>query len=199
MTQTTPPNLPPTLYKILSDFIEDWHQQQKTKTPENLLIEFDKDWPSLCYQSGAKTDSNELLVQWAPIKQTDQDMFTRLEQALNTKVHPDIVTFYTSYWANHLQASSPDGDLELLQIWNQEDMERLRSNLIGHALDKKKRKQPLSFFFAITIPDDGMLCLNNDTGEIWYELPGKKPVRKIADSLAQFISSLQPNTTITSL
>jgi SecY interacting protein Syd len=198
MTQTTPLNLPPTLYKILSDFIEDWHQQQSTKTPENLLIEFDKDWPSLCYQSGAKTDSTEPLVQWAPVKQTGQDMFSRLEQALNTKVHPDIITFYTSYWANHLQASSPDGDLELLQIWNQEDMERLRSNLIGHALDKKKRKQALSFFFAITIPDDGMLSLNNDTGEIWYELPGKKPVRKIADSLAEFISSLQPNTAITS-
>lgn len=193
MTNTTPS----TLHITLSAFIEHWHQQQRINAPDNLLIEYDKDWPSLCYQNEDQTDSTETLVHWAPIKQTDQDMFLRLAQALDIKVHPDIITFYSSYWANHLQASSPDGDLELLQVWNQEDMERLRSNLIGHALDKKKRKQPLSFFFAITVPDDGMLCLNNDTGEIWYELPGKKPIRKIANSLAEFISSLEPNTAVT--
>jgi len=95
-------------------------------------------------------------------------MFERLSDALEIKVHPDLISYFSSYWSNHIPATSKDGDLELLQVWNQDDMERLRSNLLGHALDKKKRKHELSFFFAVTTSEDGMLCINNNSGEIWF-------------------------------
>jgi len=159
--------------------------------PDNLWVEFDSDWPSLCYLSQGSLEQGKHYP-WQPIKQEHQDMFERLSDALEIKVHPDLISYFSSYWSNHIPATSKDGDLELLQVWNQDDMERLRSNLLGHALDKKKRKHELSFFFAVTTSEDGMLCINNDSGEIWYEIPGKKPKRKIADSLYDFLLSLTP-------
>jgi len=177
--------------QALNKFIERWLQTQNNDT---LTIEYDPDWPSPCYQTTAlsKTPQNGAAVAWLPVKQDTQDMFERLATALEIEIHPDIVSFYSTYWSDHLSASTSDGVLTLLQVWNQEDMERLRANLIGHAIAQKKQRMDISFFFALTSPDDGMLCLNNQTGEVWYEHPGKKPIRKIANSLSEFIDSLTP-------
>ncbi len=195
-----PPDL--TVNESLDMFVNDWlslHRIQQNA--ECLSIPFDAAWPSVCYNSSDTTDSGSAFndgdaCYWSPVKQhqnpTQQDMFQRLGDALGLDIHPDLAAFYSRYWSQHLTATTSDGKLELIQVWNQDDMERLRSNLLGQAMDKRKRKQPLSFFFAVTSPEDGMLCVNNDSGEVWFELPGKKPVRKIADSLPLFLQSLTP-------
>lgn len=177
--------------QALDNFIQRWCRDKQQHEPQALTIDFDSQYLSSCYVDGEHKAHGEV-CQWRPVKQPAQDMFARLASALEITIHPDIVQYYTRYWSNHLSAKCHDGELELLQVWNQDDMERLRSNLLGHALDKKKRKHSLTFFFAVTSPEDGMLCIDNETGAVWYELPGKKPQRKIADSLASFIDQLQP-------
>lgn len=159
--------------------------------PNALTVEYDDQWPSQCYLYNDTPELGEN-CHWQPVKQSQQDMFDRLGAALDIQIHPDIIEYYSSYWSNHLFAKTGDGDLELLQVWNQEDMERLRANLLGQALDKRKRKHTLSFFFALTTSEDGMLCIDNSSGEVWYEIPGKKPVRKIASSLTEFLQTLTP-------
>ncbi|MEH6443023.1 MAG: SecY-interacting protein [Oceanospirillaceae bacterium] len=189
MNQNNTTPLCPITNTALDQFVSRWYEYHRNTNSDLLKTQYDSQWPSLCYiDSKELTDGAPCL--WKPIQQSTQDMFARLSEALETDIHPSINTFYSRYWSNHLSARCSEGELELLQAWNQEDMERLRSNLLGHALDKKKRKQTLSFFFAITSPDDGMLCINNNNGEVWYEMPGKKPIRKIADSLAQFVDGL---------
>ncbi|EPJ49952.1 MAG: hypothetical protein OFPI_21620 [Osedax symbiont Rs2] len=182
------------LDQALDQFIDNWCQHQRHHSPQSMSIEYDSQWPSACYSDSQQLMDGEL-CQWQPERQQHQDMFSRLADALDEAVHPDIVTFYSRYWSTHLPATSDEGDLELLQVWNQDDMERLRSNLLGHALAKRKLKQPLSFFIALTYPDEGMLCVDNNSGEIWYEMPGKKPIRKIADSLCTFLSRIKPAVT----
>ena len=190
-TQDNSSNISSNLHQALDQFIDSWCQHQRQHCKQPLSVEFDSQWLSACYSDSQQLKDGEL-CQWQPVKQRHQDMFSRLAEALDEEVHPDIVTFYSRYWSSHLTASSDEGDLELLQVWNQDDMERLRSNLLGHALAKRKLKQPLSFFIAITYPDEGMLCVDNSSGEIWYEMPGKKPIRKIADSLCTFLSRIKP-------
>ncbi len=177
--------------QALDQFIERWHQEKRESDPQALEIDYDSQWPSNCFlQADNKTQGD--LYQWQPIKQETQDMFERLSEALEMTLHPDLIEYYSRYWSNHLTAHCEEGELELLQVWNQEDMERLRGNLLAHALDQKKRKSPLSFFFAVTYPEEGMLCINNQSGEIWYEMPGKKPLRKIADNLSELLQRLTP-------
>ena len=118
---------------------------------------------------------------WQPIKQEHQDMFERLSDALEIESSPwPYQLFIPAIGLITLPATSKDGDLELLQVWNQDDMERLRSNLLGHALDKKKRKHELSFFFiAVTTSEDGMLCINNNSGEFGMKSPAKNQSVKL--------------------
>lgn len=152
-------------------------------------IEYDEAWPSQCYLN-ASTSQGET-TQWKPVLQSEpHDMFERLAEALDVEIHPSIIEVYSRYWSDPISLTAPAGKLSLLQVWNAEDMERLRANMIGHAMAKKQQKQPLSLFFACTEPDDGMLTVRNEDGSVWLEYPGKKPVKKIADSLSEFLASL---------
>ncbi|WP_028470818.1 SecY-interacting protein [Neptunomonas japonica] len=172
----------------LDSFVNAWQAFHDNTPP---TIAFDSEWPSLCYNASSPQEGE--LISWQPRKQTTAcDVFTRLGEALETTIHPDIIAYYTYLWSDHLDATAPDGDLTLLQVWNEEDIERLRANLIGHAMVKVKKKLPLTLFFACTEPDDGMLSLLNDDGSIWLEYPGKKPVKKIAESLSEFLNQLTP-------
>jgi len=165
--------------------------RQQVLQPTAPVTPFDSQWPSACYLQEANDGDP---VGWRPVKQAEaSDMFERLGEALEQQIHPDIVTFYSRYWSDPLPASCEEGELSLLQVWNAEDMERLRSNLVGHALAKRKQRQPLTLFFATTEPDGNyFLSIENESGTIWLEQPGKKPIRQLADSLAAFIDRLKP-------
>ncbi|WP_286238173.1 SecY-interacting protein [Neptuniibacter halophilus] len=175
------------VHQALEQFVSRLKQLQ----PEAPLIPYNSDWPSDCY---LHTVSAGTPVGWRPALQTQpQDMFQRLSEALEEDVHPDLVAFYTHFWSDPLPAHCSDGDLSLLQVWNPEDMERLRSNLIGHALSKRQQKRPLTFFFACPEPDENFfISLDNFSGEVWLEAPGKPPLRKLADNLSDFLNTLQP-------
>lgn len=149
------------------------------------------DWPSDCFCE----DSEEgALTPWRPVRISDPiDMFDRLGQALEQPIHPDLVSYYSRYWSDPLYARHPDGELSLLFCWNEADMERLRANLIGHALSKFRTGQPLTLFFACVEPDsDQILTLNNQDGSIWLERPGKPAIQQIAGSLSEFLEQLTP-------
>ncbi len=63
--------------------------------------------------------------------------------------------------------------------------------LIGHALTQRRRKLPLTLFFACTEPEDFILSVDNVSGQVVLEQPGQAPMRVIAESLADFIGQLQ--------
>lgn len=154
-------------------------------------LPFEQEWPSPCWQNQA---DEGILTLWRPVLQSSpQDMFERLSHALEVEIHPDIQDYFTLYWSDSLPAKASQGELSLIQVWNPDDMERLRANLIGHALDKKRRKLPLTLFFAVTLPDGNLvLSLDNADGTIWLEAPGKPPHQCLANSLAEFINQLEP-------
>ncbi|WP_052063841.1 SecY-interacting protein [Nitrincola sp. A-D6] len=173
----------------LDQFIEKLHQNcQIHGWPQQA---YDPEWPSDCWQNEAQEG---VLTLWKPVLQRQTtDMFQRLGEALDTELHPDIADFYSRYWSDPLPAQAEQGELSLLQVWNNDDLERLRANLIGHALEKQRRKLPLTLFFAVTLPDANlMLSVNNADGSIWLEAPGKPPHQRLADSLADFLTTLEP-------
>lgn len=159
--------------------------------PEAPTLPYNSSWASSCYLTQAQDGCS---VGWRPaLQQTRTDMFARLSTALNEKIHPDIVDYYCRYWSDPLPATCNDGDLSLIQVWNEDDMERLRGNLIGHALSKRQQKRPLTFFIGCAEPDeDYVISVDNFSGSVLLELPGKPPIRQLAKNLADFIDSLEP-------
>ena len=81
--------------------------------------------------------------------------------------------------------------MALLQVWNQDDFDRLIGNLIGHALAKRRSKSPLTLFFACTDQDDYFLSLDNRSGRVLLEQPGVPPVRQVAENLTEFLQRLR--------
>ena len=181
--------MPSTVQLALDNFIAKFKQRH----PSPPTLTYNSDWPSECYLEVVAEGTQ---VGWFPgLQQPASDMFQRLQTALDETIHPDIIAYYTRYWSDPLPATCAEGDLSLLLVWNPEDMERLRGNLIGHALSKRQQKRPLTFFIACTEPDsDHFISVDNFSGEVWLELPGKPPIKPLANNLAEFIDRLEPRT-----
>ncbi len=158
-------------------------------TDDRLLqCPLDNEWRSPC-----EVYSTDEVTWWRPTRQSPAVDFSGLAQALETSIHPDICQFYSSYWSGTIEADSTEGRVSLIQLWNEEDFNRLIANLVGHALTKRRQKQPLSIFIANTDPDsERFLSIDNETGAVLLEEPGKPPLRKVETSLVTFLSRLTP-------
>ena len=149
----------------------------------------DEDWPSPCIVQGPDASGQVL---WRPVARSEGADFSGIERALETRLHPDIKSFYGSFYSNPVPMRAADGPLTLLQVWSDRDFERLLENLIGHALGQRRARAPLSLFIAITDEDDLNLCVSNDNGKVLLERPGEAPLREVAPSLLAFLDSLEP-------
>ncbi len=171
--------------QALSEFIE----STLALTPARALsAPFDPDWRSPC-----ELHQDTETTFWRPTPQTEPVSFAGLENALEAAVHPDIIAFYSSYWSGTLEADSHEGRVSLIQLWNHEDFDRLIANLIGHAMAKQRLKQPFSVFVANTEPDSEMfLSIDNQSGAVLLEEPGKPVLRQVETDISTFLQRLEP-------
>jgi SecY interacting protein Syd len=149
---------------------------------------FDSEWRSDCEvrQEGDRT-------YWQPALQETSVDFSGLANAVGQPIHPDICAYYGSYWAGTLEATSQEGHVSLIQLWNQEDFDRLIANLIGHLMAKQRLKKPFTVFFANTDPDTELfLSIDNDSGNVLLEEPGKPDVRVVDKDIVTFLNRLSP-------
>ena len=153
--------------------------------------EHDPDWLSAC-QVG-EPDANGI-IHWQPRPRDPVADFSGLERALDVEIHPDIKSFYGSYWGSPMQLAAEEGGVTLIQIWNGDDFDRLIENIIGHAMAKQRIGAPLTVFIACTDEGELMLSVENDTGHVVLEEPGSLPIRQVATSLAEFLDRLDPVT-----
>lgn len=129
-------------------------------------------------------------IEWLPAPNGDFCLFDDLERGLEITLHRDLKQFYGAYWSEGICCQSSQGLIQLIQIWNETDLELLRENLLGHAFMKTRKKQPLTFFFGLG-EGDNILTLENDTGRVYMEIPGKRPHLFLANNLTEFLWSLE--------
>ncbi|MFT5815150.1 MAG: SecY interacting protein Syd [Psychroserpens sp.] len=176
------------LNELVWHFSQDYLQAYQHRFEHLPIIHKDEDWASPCEQGEYEEDFSL----WHPIKVDEALTFDNVEAALEIKLHDEIKQYFTAIYSDSLDASFVEGDLSLLFAWNEKDFARLQENIIGHILMKTKLKQKLTIFFAITDDDDHIISLDNETGSVWVEKVGCDPHKKIADTLAEFISQLTP-------
>lgn len=151
--------------------------------------EFDPEWTSECED---RRDEHGV-VRWRPVPQSPPVDFSGLENTLEFPVHPDIIAYYSSYWSGSLETKAREGHASLIQLWNPQDFDRLIENLIGHVLAKRRIKEPFTVFFATTDPDsEYFLSIDNESGKVLLEEPGKPPVREVERDITTFLGRLEP-------
>lgn len=181
----------------LGDHIDEFFTSY-TKSHEKLVTEHDPEWLSPCEVGQPWRDEHNIQqICWQPVRRhSSVEDFFGLQNALELNIHPDIKTHYARYWSATLHAEAPQGHVSLMYLWNQQDVDRLIENLIGHALACKQNKTPFSVFFACTDEDSDLyLTVNNQSGEVQLEQPGKQPIRVVAPSLSMFMQQLAPSPT----
>lgn len=155
-----------------------------------LTAEQDPAWPSPC-ERGAP-DANGL-VHWEPVLRDAYDLLEPLEETLGVTIHPAVVSFYGRWFSDGFRTAAREGEVNLIGVWNEDDTLRLQQNLLGHALQQKRRRQPLTFFFALTEEDsETVLSIDNARGAVVLEVPGTDRREDVAPTLASFLRDLDP-------
>ena len=156
---------------------------------QGLRQPFDPQWISPCQVGDPDAEG---MIAWAPVRRPVPADWSGLEQALDVPVHTDVAAFYGSFWSDCIPVRAEEGTATLIQVWNERDFERLIENLIGHALQKRRRREPLTLFVACTEEGEFNLCVDNTTGAVLLEQPGQAPKRMVAESLAELLSRMEP-------
>ncbi len=160
------------------------------RTSGSLPIQaHDPAWPSQC-QVGEPDAAG--MIRWRPRERDTAADFSGLERALEREVHADIKSFYGSYWSGTMELAAEEGGMTLIQVWNDDDFDRLVENILGHALAKQRIKAPLTIFIACADEDEFMLSVENETGRVVLEKPGSPPIREVSPSLAEFLDRVNP-------
>ncbi|MEM7253440.1 MAG: SecY-interacting protein [Pseudomonadota bacterium] len=154
-------------------------------------LPFEPQWTSPCQDGEPRDDGT---IHWRPRLRYPSGDFTGVETALELTLHDDIKAFYGTYFSETIKARSSDGELDLIQVWNRADQDRLLENVIGHLLAKRRARLSPTVFIAQTDEEEYFLSIDNETGEVLLETPGLAPLRAIAPDVATFIDSLTPLT-----
>jgi SecY interacting protein Syd len=152
-------------------------------------VEYDPAWTSECLVGEPDAEG---LVHWRPRERDSVAEFSGLERALEVEIHPDIKSFYGSYWGSAMELEAEEGGVTLIQVWNDDDFDRLAENILGHAMAKQRVDAPLTIFIACTDEGELMLSVDNRTGRVVLEEPGSPPIRDVSPSLAEFLDRLNP-------
>ena len=173
------------LERLLRRYVEDCHRVTGTLPTQ----EHDPAWLSECQIGEPDTDG---MIHWRPQARDTAADFGGLERALEVEIHPDIKSFYGNYWGSVMELQAEEGGVSLIQIWNNDDFDRLVENILGHAMAKQRIKAPLTIFIASTDEGESMLSVDNETGHVVLEEPGSPPTREVSASLAEFLDRLGP-------
>lgn len=140
--------------------------------------------------------TGEDCVYWLPQPFTLEKKLNGVEKAMEIELQDGAHYFYTSQFAGDMKArfhnSALDLELELVQVWSEDDFTRLQENLIGHLLTQKRLKLAPTVFLATLPSEFEMITLCNLTGEVLLETFGSKKRESLAPNLADFLQQLHP-------
>jgi len=160
-------------------------QETKQSLP---LHEVDSDWPSECLIGDVIDGKSE----WQPVKRAPLGDMSNIEGALKVQLHPSIIEFYCSAYADFIPCLFHSHPIDLIQVWNEDDFKQLQENMIAHFMMQKRLKQPASMFIASCSDEMQIISILNETGQVQLETLGKKQEAILAESLPDFLSRLTP-------
>ena len=173
----------------LKQFAGDYSKTVVNKTGLFPQVCHDPQWTSPCeLASGTEGE----MSQWQWQNQTGQLSFVDVEQALELSFNEAITTYYNTIYSGALFATFGEHQIELLQIWNNSDFERLSQNIIGHILMQRRLKQQHTVFIGCIVNGEQMLSIDNNTGAVLLEIPGATQRTVLCGSLSEFFSQAQP-------
>lgn len=177
-----------TTAQVLAQFAADYSKTIVNETGFLPQVCHDSDWQSPC-EVGEVSDVGD--IQWQYVKRDQEYSFENIEQALEMTLHHDVISYYGSGFGASMFVTVKEQQIELLQVWNEDDLTRLCENLIGHLLMQRKLKLSPSIFIGCLVNSEKMLSIDNNSGEVIIEIAGNKEREVVACSLIEFFEKAQ--------
>ncbi|PJG60540.1 SecY-interacting protein [Aeromonas cavernicola] len=170
----------------LTDFLARWqqHREQRYGVPR---CDWDAEWRSVCEVA----KPNEGKVAWRPYHRAQPEDFSAIAAALELTLHPSALALFGHWFSRPIPCLYKGLRLELIFPWNEEDLELLKENLIGHLLMLRKLKRPPSIFIATTRHENTLISLDNESGQVWLEWLDSGRRLSLALSLPAFLARLE--------
>ena len=147
--------------------------------------EFDAEWLSPC-QLGEPDDEGMIL--WRPVRSQTPIDWEQYEARLGCPIRPELKDYYGSYWCSAFETAIDEGNIIVIQFWNEADRERRLAGLVDLAARQRDAGESPRLTVAV-FTDDRYLSCHLDDGAILLEDPGRDP-RVAFSSLPDFLSTL---------
>ncbi|WP_205438656.1 SecY-interacting protein [Edwardsiella tarda] len=153
------------------------------------------DWPSSHALYGIPSPcvvySRDACVFWRP-EPGSQEELAGISRALDISLHPDLAPFFTTQYAGDMRARWQEIEMDLVQVWSADDLQRLQENQIGHLVTQRRLKLSPTLFLASTADELSLVTLCNLSGNVLLEQFGSPQRRVLAPTLVEFLAGLQP-------
>ncbi len=160
------------------------YQAEHQHLPENEEL---VDWISPCVEQKL-THS----VYWKPVVREVAADLTNVENGIEIAIHEDIHAFYGVQFGADMPATWRGNRLNLLQVWSDDDFERLQENILGHLVMQRRLKQKPTIFIATTDDEMQVVSICNISGNVILETLGIDKREMLAEDIASFLTQLEP-------
>lgn len=178
--------MPDQVLSALTHFLLRWQREGEARRGLPLC-QWEADWRSPC-ELGEPSGGQ---VAWRPHVRPEPADFSAMEAALELTLHPSGRLWFGLGFSRPLPCLFKGLRLELILPWNEQDLDLLRENLIGHLLMLRKLKRAPSLFIATTRNEMTLISLDNETGQVWLEWLDSGRRLALAPSLPAFLARLE--------